>query len=161
DQATQLAVSRRIHAHEITAAEECEVALRRHDLAEVGREGGGIGEHALHVGVAEHLPDTVVLVVMYRPGVALLPEPGQQGIQAWRGMVGGRCRGLHGESLPRRPLHATPAATAGKAGSRSQPRGSSRSYEAAYSAARHRDAADLAGRRCPRVRVARRRDAVL
>src|SRR5262249_21842822 len=114
DQAAQLAVLRRIHAYEIAAAEEREVALRRHDLAEVGREGGGIGEHALHVGVSEHLPDAV-LVVMDRPGVALLPEPGEHGIEAGRGRLGRWCRGLHRTSLLRRPSHATLAATAGKA----------------------------------------------
>jgi len=53
----------------------------------------------------------VLLVVMDRPGVALLPEPGEQGIEAWRGRLGRRCRGLHRWSL----RHATPAATAGKA----------------------------------------------
>src|SRR5262249_34921158 len=115
DQAAQLAVLRRIHAHEIAAVEEREVPLRRHDLAEVGREGAGIGEHALHVGVSEHLPDAVLLVVVHRPGVALLPEPGEQGIEAGRGRLGRWCRGLHHTSLPRRSTHATPAATAGKA----------------------------------------------
>src|SRR5262249_58819956 len=110
DQAAQLAVLRRIHAHEIAAAEERGVPLRRHELAEVGREGAGIGEHALHVGVPEHLPDAVLLVVMDRPGVALLPEPGEQGIEAWRGRLGRRCGGLHRWSLRRAlvTLHPRP-----------------------------------------------------
>src|SRR5262249_28675763 len=115
DQAAQLAVLRRIHAHEIAAAEEREVALRRHDLAEVGREGAEVRDDALHLRVSEHLPDAVLLVVMERSGVALLPEPGEHGVEAWRGL-GRRCRSLHRASLPRRSLHATPAATAGKAG---------------------------------------------
>src|SRR5262249_47183868 len=93
-----------IHAHEIAAAEEREVPLRRHELAEVGREGGGIGEHALYVGVSEHLPDAVLLVVMDRPGLALLPEPGEQGIEAWRGRLGRRCGGLPRWSLRRAPV---------------------------------------------------------
>jgi len=71
NQGAQLPVLRWVHAHEVALGQQIEVALVGNDLAEVRRERARVGQHALRIGIPEHLPDSLLFVVVDRSSRAL------------------------------------------------------------------------------------------